>query len=247
MLISEANPTEVVKFSKIIDPKLAGANTLEDAAQTFVQELHEAFEESIVLVRTFITIPMQELPPEIQAFANNLAKGAKIPVPLPKDAMILTLFGTSGEGPEWNDRKNSKGHVGIPLASASFVSSIPMISALLEQLGFDLGWLRGNKEIIAKSFGSLGGTFYVEDAPTTVDNEGRYIIANQEFVSNFGVHAVFGFGGGYTGAGKFMVTIIFCRENFSQNKATMFQALANIFKLKTSAIIKKSKQYFNSK
>ncbi len=244
MLIGETTPDRIVKFSNDIEGKIHGAKELEEAAQRFVQSLYNAFKESIVLVRTFVTIPIAELPREIQGFANNLAQGAGIAVPLPRDEMILTLFGTAGVAPEWNDRKQSKGHVGIPLASVAFVGAIPMMSALLEQLGFDLGWIRGEKEIVARCIGSLGGTFFVKDAPTSKDSKDRFIIAGQEFVKKYGVHSVFGFGGGYTGVGKFMVTIVFTRETFDRSKATMFQSLANMFKISTGKVIKNQAQFF---
>ncbi len=55
--------------------------------------------------------------------------------------MVLSLLGTRGEDMRWNDRRNSQGHVGIPLVSADFIDAIPMMSRLLKELGLDLNWI----------------------------------------------------------------------------------------------------------
>ncbi len=246
MLISQILPDTLFKLNKSFEEKIGETDNLEEAAHFFVHDLYTLFKDSIQLIRLFITLPMGEIPTDIQIFANNLAKGAGIPVPLERDAKILTLLGTAGVAPEWNDRKQSKGHLGIPLISMAFVNAIPMMSALLEQLGFDLGWIRGEKEIVARSIGSLGGTFYVSDASTTKDSKERLIISSQDFVKKYNIHSVFGFGGGYSQATKFMVTIIFCKEYINQSRATMFQGLTNIFKLKTNPMIKNKNLYFRN-
>ncbi|HMF32994.1 MAG TPA: HAMP domain-containing sensor histidine kinase [Candidatus Lokiarchaeia archaeon] len=247
MLISRVLPETVINLIKNLETKLIGVNSLEEAAQVFAEEFYKTFEESVVLVRLFITIPLGELPSVIQAFANNAAKNAQFSVPLPEDTMILTLFGTCGEEQSWNNRQNSKDHLGIPVTSETFVSAFPMMSALLEQLGFDLGWIRGEAEIVTKCIGSLSGTFFVEDAATTLDNNGRHVIPAQDFVANYGVHSVFGFGGGYLVAGKFVVAIVFCRDSFDQSNAIMFQELANVFKLHTYALVANKNQYFKER
>ncbi len=160
---------------------LDGAHSLEEAAQQFVDVVYGNFNESLVLLRVFVTIPMAELPKEVCAFVEDLAKEAG--VPMEQTSHVLTLLGTAGIASQWNNRESSKGHQGIPLATPDFVTSIPMMSALLEQLGFELGWIRGAPEIVAHKIGRMSGTFYVPEASSTKDDNGRLIISAQDFVT----------------------------------------------------------------
>jgi len=141
-------------------------------------------------------------------------------------------------------RSLSKGHIGIPLASEHFVSSIPMISALLEQLGFDLGWLRGDAAIVTKKMGRVSGLFYINDASTARDSRNRPIIAAQDFVRDHGIRSVFGMGGGYITSPKFFTTICFTTESLASDQVTPFQALCSIFKIHTMKMIDDQRRYF---
>jgi hypothetical protein len=130
--------------------------------------------------------------------------------------------------------EDSQGHVGIPLASADFIESIPMMSRLLKELGVPLDWIeQSDTEIVAKTIGRISGLFYVPEARSTVDNKGRNIIAAQDFVSEYGVRTVFGFGGGYTLSQTFLAIIVFSREPVAKETAQRFMALVNSIKIAT--------------
>jgi hypothetical protein len=120
-----------------------------------------------------------------------------------------------------------------------------MMSALLEQMGFDLGWIRGEPEIVAQKMGKLAGTFYVAEAGTAKDSKNRLIISAQDFVSEYDVHTVFGVGGGFITSDKFLTAICFLREYIDKETAVLFQGLANIFKSKTQKFIQDKSRYFN--
>jgi hypothetical protein len=225
-----------------VEKGLAGVTVLEEAGQRFVETIYKRHRESIVLLRLFVTIPMSELSQDIQNFAQNLAQGAG--AGLDSGSHVLTLLGTVGAKPNWNIRTRSKGHLGIPLATSDFVSAIPMLSALLEQLGFDLGWIRGEPEIMAQKMGSMSGTFHVAEASTDKDSKGRKIIAAQDFVEENGVRSVFGVGGGYTLVNKFMVMICFCRESLDKEQAISFQGFANTFKATTQDLVRDKSRFF---
>jgi hypothetical protein len=229
-------------LSARLQQQLEKARTLEDAAQTFVSGFYDANRDSVVLVRLFVTLRLSELPGDLQDFARGLARKAAID--LGPDAFVLTLLGTAGENAEWRQRRRSTGHQAIPLASPDFVAAIPMMSALLEQLGFDLGWIRGEPEIVASKIGQMSGTFYVEDAATAVDSQNRKIIAAEAFVRQHGVKSVLGFGGGYAIGGRFVVTICFLRETITKATAVRFQSFANDFKAKTGAMASDSRRIF---
>ena len=154
---------------------------------------------------------------------------------------VLSLIGTHGQGENWNDRRNSKGHVGIPLISSAFVDAIPMISRLLKELGVPMQWIDSHdSEIIKDTVGRYSGLFFVDDAGTTTDHQGRKIIVAQEFVSDYNVKSVFGVGRAYPG-GQMLVTVVFCRDSFSRESAEEFLALSNTFQKKTRGVVGKGR------
>ncbi len=242
MLISQVSYREIQNIQVVLAKKLDEVNTLEEASQQFVETIYHEFSESIILLRLFVTLPAGELPQEIYSFAENLAKGAKVPIN--QNSYILTLMGTVGIETTWNNYTSSIGHKGIPLATEDFVSSIPMMSALLEELGFDLGWIRGEPEIVAKKMGKIAGTFYVRDAKTAKDSKDRFIITARDFVEKYDVSTVFGLGGGYIVTDKFLTTICFLRETIDKETAILFQGLINVFKSKTQRFIADKTKYF---
>ena len=79
--------------------------------------------------------------------------------------------------------------------------------------------------------------FYVREAATEVDMHGRKIIAAQDFVQQYGVKTVFGFGGGYIGKELFMTTIIFLRETLEEKQALLCSNYLAFFKQRTTELI----------
>lgn len=244
MLISKMTTTDLQKLYNAIQKNIDGSKTLEDAAQSFVTTIYNFLEDTIVLLRLFVTIKQNELPSNIQSFTKKLASTAN--VTLANDSYNLTLMGTMGVERDWHVRKRSQGHLGIPLPTKDFVQAIPMMSALLEQLGFDLGWIRGEPEIVARKMGRMAGTFYVGDAATALDSKKRKIIAAQDFVSQYSVKTVFGVGGGYTLTDKFLTVICFCREHIEKERAIWFQGFANLFKSETSSLVSNPSKFFST-
>ncbi|MBN2093397.1 hypothetical protein JW964_27480 [candidate division KSB1 bacterium] len=208
------------------------SSSFEEAVQKYVTAIYENFKESMVLIRTFATIPFEKLPPENQQFVNQLAVSKNITQLINNDTLVLSLLGTAGSEAEWFDRKNSQGHVGIPLASSDFIDAIPMMSRLLKQLGLGLDWIDNkDTELVKKTIVErMSGLFFVPDATTEVDQQGRKIIAAQDFVNKYGVKTVFGYGDGYSGTQTFSVTIIFLREELTRERAEQFYATMNFFK-----------------
>ncbi len=220
---------------------MSSESSLESAAMKFVKEIYNTFKESIILLRTFVAIQYGELPNNVQRFADNLAATANLK--LYSNSYVLTLFGTIGKDISWHNRIKSKGHQGIPLATADFVKLFPMISVMMEQLKFDLGWLRGEPAIVAQHIGKLMGTFYVEDASTSKDSNGRIIISAQDFVRKYGVKSIFGFGGGYAVGGKMSTIICFLNEKIEKLQAVAFLPLSAAFVSATQNLIT-GKKYF---
>ena len=184
-MISGMSMEDLIDLQNRIAGEVSGCTSLEEAAQVYMSILYEALTESITLTRLFATIPFEDLPESNKESVINLARSAGISEKLKRQTMILSLLGSRGSKPEWNDRRNSQGHVGIPLASSDFIEKIPMMSRLLKQLGAGIDWIDSEDTgIVAKTFKNISGVFHVRDARTEVDNQGRKIIAAQDFVEN---------------------------------------------------------------
>jgi hypothetical protein len=236
MKIAEATSSTVQSLWKGLQGSIAESSHLENAAQSLAAAVHAKFDESVVVARVFVTVPFGELPEANRQFVTSLAKGASAAADLKDDTPVLSLVGTHGQESDWNDRRSSKGHVGIPLISSAFVGAIPMISRLLKELGVPIDWIDSpSTEVIVKTIGSSAGLFFVDDAATARDQEGRKIIAAQDFVKKYGVQSVFGTGGAYPN-GQMVTVVVFCREAFARSTAEHFMALTDFFKGSTAAL-----------
>jgi hypothetical protein len=217
-----------------------GSTSLEVAAQVYTRLVYEALHESIVLVRVFATVPARDLPAANRSFVAGLAESAG--QQLHDDTLVLSLLGTMGVEPAWCDRRQSMHHIGIPLVSSEFITQIPMISRLLQQLGIELDWFgRNDTAIVGRTFGLQSGVFYVEDAATAIDRDGRNIITAQEFVANYGVRTVYGVGGGYVGTPVYTTIIMFCRDHVDPAHAEEFRTHIDRFKAETEALARQGR------
>lgn len=237
--ISDATRITLYTLQGKVGERIRGCAYLEEAAQKFTDVVYEEFKDSIVLVRLFAAIPFRDLPAPNQVFVTKLAASAAIKHLIKDQTLVLSLLGTRGEEATWNNRHNSQGHVGIPMASADFIEAIPMMSRLLKELELDLDWIdSGDTEIVAKTIGKMAGVFYVPDAKTTVDSKGRKIIAAQDFVDAYNVKTVFGLGGGYLylGSSTFLTNIVFTREMLEKRQVERFMPLINTLKTATAGL-----------
>ncbi|MFC1652200.1 hypothetical protein ACFL3F_00630 [Planctomycetota bacterium] len=238
-LISTVRTTALQAFADSVQQEISGLGSLEEAAQCYTTKLYQEFRESVVLARLFATVSYQQLPFENKIFVDHLARKKGLGHELHDQTPVLSLLGTSGEEPGWNERRNSLGHMGIPLISAAFIDCAPMMSRLLHQLGLGLDWIdQGDTHIVKRTMGSISGLFFVPDAASEKDHEGQNIIQAQDFVSRYSVKTVFGFGGGYLESSTFNTTIIFLRETLDENKARQTAAALSFFKTATVELAK---------
>jgi hypothetical protein len=205
--------------------RLPEVATFEDAAQRTVEVIYTAFRSSLVLVRLFITVPFSELPRDTQRTVREAAEGYKAAALVRPDTVVLSLAGTVGRRPEWNDRKQSRRHQGIPLISSRFVESIPMTSRLLHQLGLGVEWIDNTDlSLFEQNMGTR--LFYVPDAETTVDRVLRKVIPDQDFVRTNGVKTVFGVGGSFVlRQSALLAMVVFCSEVVPKPVAELFSTL----------------------
>jgi hypothetical protein len=236
MRIDQATSSTTNELWADVEPAVRGASSLEEAAQELAKAFHERFEESVVIARVFVTVPFGELPASNHEFVRNLAESAGAADDLRPDTPVLSLIGTHGQEDNWQDRRSSQGHVGIPLISSAFVGAIPMISRLLKELGVPLDWVdRHDSEMIIRTMGSSAGLFFVDDAGDATDHQGRKIIAAQDFVAEQGVKSVFGAGGAYP-EGQIIVLVVFCRDSFTRAIAERFLSVTNLFMSQTASL-----------
>ena len=237
MRVEQTAPVAITDLWAGVESGIAQASHLEHAAQELATAVHSQFEESVTLARLFITVDFGSLPASNQAFVRDLAASAGAGSDVTDSTPVLSLVGTHGQETDWNDRRNSKGHVGIPLLSASFVGAIPMISRLLNELGLSLDWVdTRDSGMVQKTIGQSAGLFFVEHAGEAMDGEGRKIIPSQDFVSEHGIKSVFGVGGAYPDD-AIVAMVAFCRDQFSRAAAEHFLPLVSLFKSRTAGLV----------
>jgi hypothetical protein len=243
MRIDQATSSTVNEIWSRVESRAQQASYLEEAAQELATALHTHLDESIVIARIFVTVPFGELPATNQEFVRKLAESAGSGSDLKASTPVLSLVGTHGQEKDWTDRRKSKGHVGIPLMSSSFVGAVPMISRLLKELGVPLDWVDSHDaQIIVETIGGTAGLFFVDNAAEATDDQGRKIIAAQDFVSDYKVKSVFGMGGAYSG-GEMIVIVVFCRDLISRAAAERFLGLTELLKSKSASLVEPKKVF----
>jgi hypothetical protein len=197
------------------------AGTMEDSARRIATLLHDRLERAdgtpaTALVRVYKTHPYGKLPSDLQAFAGGLAGEDE----LQADTRCLTLLGTRGLQPEWDDRAHSEGHKAIPLPSVEFVRRLPMVAGLIDHLGLDVAdVVRPTRHRIVELAQRTYGVFHVADA-----KDSPYVPA-QDFVREHGVRSALGFGG-VLFTGDFFAVVMFCREPVSADVSERIRILS---------------------
>ncbi|HEX8128662.1 MAG TPA: hypothetical protein VF527_06120 [Pyrinomonadaceae bacterium] len=234
---NDYSPREIRDFRERLQNSLGTCGHLQDAAQTCARLLYEEFSESLVLARLFVTLPFDALPARDREFVAALADAKEITPLLGEKTQVLSLLGTHGAEAEWCDRYRSQGHLGIPLVTAAFVESIPMVARLMSDMGIGSDWFdKFEPDILVKNLGRAAGVFYVRDAKTRLDARNRKVVSAQDFVAAHDVRTVFGLGGSYLN-GSFITMILFTRETVEQSQAEAFMLLVNTFKTATLSLV----------
>ena len=204
-----------------------GAESLEDAADRIVGLLYESLADAsgaknCVLARLFLTRRQGDLEPSLQDVGARLMAGK----PLTPETRCLTLVATRGAEPAWCVPSESRGHQSIPLPSTEVVSSIPMVSQLLAQLGLDPAIVVDpSSELLLERDQTSYNVFFVPDALGSA-----HIPAQAEFVEPYGVRSVIGFGG-LLPSGSVFAVLLFARVLVPTSTADMFRNAAMNTKL----------------
>jgi hypothetical protein len=212
---------DMLQCGRAIRSIAADARTLDETARNVVAYLYDVCRndtasQRCALVRFYKTIPYGELNSDLQAFAQARLGGMQ-----PSDDMrCLTLLATAGQEPEWCDPRASVGHRTIPLASVEMVEQAPMISQLIRQMGLEVrDVVAPAPSAIPENDGRSYDVFHVEDAT------GSPYIPAQQFVSQYGVRSVLGFGG-VLPDGEFFAVILFSRGPIPPESAARFRNIA---------------------
>jgi hypothetical protein len=236
--LSTATPGQIRDHVKYTRSCVKDCRSLADAAQALAETVFSGFEDSLALVRVFATVPFDVLPGANQEFVRASMRERGVEPLLAHDTPVLTLMGTKGTRPEWNDRMLSRGHLGIPLVSTEFVGGIPMIARLLSEFGLVIvGMDGGGSRIVRNKVGNLAGMFYVADARSEKDEQGRLVISAQDFVEEHGVRTVFGFGGAYMLERSYVAVILFAREAVDPERARELAPLSSALKAATMRLV----------
>lgn len=206
------------------------AATLEELAQGVVRYFYDECRtpdgsRECVLARFYKTHAYGELPEDLQAFARGVL-GAAPPAP---ELQCLTLLATAGDKAGWNSRQASHGHQAIPLPSVQMVAQAPMIAELIRAMGMDVrAVVTPHPDLIRGIEGKTFNVFFVPQAA------GSPYIPAQDFVRDYGVRSVVGFGGVLV-TGEFYAVILFTRVDISAESADRFRNVALDLKLAISS------------
>jgi hypothetical protein len=178
-----------------------------------------------VLARFYKTHAYAGLPAELQTFARGALGGAD-PTP---GLQCLTLLATAGDKEGWNARRASFGHQAIPLPSVQMVEQAPMIAELIRAMGMDVrAVVEPQPELLRGMEGKTFNVFFVPDAT------GSPHIPAQDFVRDYGVRSVLGFGGVLV-TGEFYSVILFTRVAIPPESSDRFRNVALDLKLAISS------------
>lgn len=196
---------------------------MEEAADRIVSYLYDNFvdtgtgEKNCVLVRFFKTHPYNELDTELQEFAGEIMDGP----PDSPEMKCLVLLASTGEKPEWQSRKNSRGHKAIPLPNVHFIETFPMFGQLIHQMGLEMKTvLRPDLSVLQDMAKTTYSVFSIPDAVGS-----QYAPVQEDFILPYGIRSIIGFGG-ILPSGNLFVIIIFSRETVSRQIADLFSSLA---------------------
>jgi two-component system, NtrC family, sensor kinase len=197
------------------------ASSIEEACGAIVRYLYDnicdAKGRACVLVRMYKTHPYGELPDDLREFGQNIT-GAQL---LTSDTKCLTLLGTVGDEPQWNDRHASQRHRSIPLPSKDVIEHIPMIAQMARQFGIEISSLLETRpEIIRDLDQKTYNVFYVPQA-----HDSPFIPAQEDFVIPYRVKSALGFGG-VLPTGNLFAVIMFTRVTIPIEAAQMFRTVA---------------------
>ncbi|GAC1328778.1 MAG: hypothetical protein NVSMB17_04550 [Candidatus Dormibacteria bacterium] len=222
-----AIPGEMIRLGATMQRIGRQAEGIDDAADALVRHLYRYLVDrrtgrrGCALVRFYTTQSYALLDAEKAAFVR-----ATLNDPDPPPSMrCLSLVGSAGDEPEWNDPAASRGHRVIPLPSEAALEQLPMVAQLLRQLGTDVGQLLSpDPSLMLDVSPKTYNVFFVPEATGSI-----HVPAQADFVRRYGIESVIGFGG-LLSSGELFAIIMFTNVPVPARSAGMFRLVAQAVK-----------------
>lgn len=170
------------------------------------------------LVRFFKTHLYRDLDPSRQdAACRRLGRERIDP-----NVRCLTLLGSTGQQPEWNDPSRSQRYRVIPLIDRESVKQMPMFAQLFHQLDPALlpMLVKAGESLLVDRHEHGYNVFHVKEA-----KDSPFVPVQQDFVRRYGIESVLGFGGVLPG-GELFAVILFSTVPISEDAASLFRLMA---------------------
>jgi hypothetical protein len=239
--IASYSVEDVSALRERVEGALKECGSFQQASQKFIDILYEELIASAVLFRVFATVELDKLPAKEKDFALDLARVREVLSELQPKTPVVTLLGSRGKRPQWNHRLRSERHLAIPLTSASFIKTIPMVSRLMGDMGTGLEWVqKQERNMILTSMGRMARVLYVEDALETRTGDGFDVIPDRSFVTENGVRTVLGLGGAYLN-GTIVAVVLFTSERVPQDRVEKLMPVMHGFKIATMKAVMKGR------
>ncbi len=224
---------DVAALRSRIEAELKESASFQQASQKFVDILYEELSSSAVLFRVFATLDFERLPDNERDFVLDLARTREFLSEVQAKTPVVTLLGSRGKRPQWNDRLRSERHLAIPLTSASFIKTIPMVSRLLLDMGTGLEWVqKQERHMIVTSMGRMARVLYVADALESRTGDGFDVIPDRSFVTENLIRTVLGLGGAYLN-GTVLAVVLFTSEQVPEDRVEKLMPVMHGFKIAT--------------
>jgi hypothetical protein len=217
-VLAEFDVDDLVTASAFIRSLGRTVPTMEQVAGSVTRYLFETLvttdgASACALVRFYKTHRFADLPADLQEFARRDAA-------VGSDTRCLTLLATAGAVEAWNDRRRSRQHQAIPLASADVVAQSPMIAAMIDDFGMEIeAVVAPDPALILDRHHGDYNVFFVPDARTS-----RSVPA-KDFVAEYDIRSVIGFGG-FLPNGDLFGVILFTNVTVPARVADLFRSLA---------------------
>ncbi len=231
--IASYSVDDVTALRSRVEDELKECGSFQQACQKFIDVLYEDLLASAVLFRVFATVELEKLPAKETDFVRDLARTRGVSSELQPKTPVVTLLGSRGKRPQWNHRLRSERHLALPLTSASFIKTIPMVSRLMGDMGTGLEWVqKQEKHMIVTSMGQMARVLYVKDALETRTRDGFDVIPDRSFVTENRVRTVLGLGGAYLN-GTIVAVVLFTSELVPQDRVEKLMPVMHGFKIAT--------------
>jgi len=239
--IASYSVEDVSALRSRVEEELKDFESFQPASQKFIDILYEDLIASAVLFRVFATVELEKLPAKEKDFVLDLARVRGFLSELQPETLVVTLLGSRGKRPQWNHRLRSERHLAIPLTSASFIKTIPMVSRLMGDMGTGLDWVqKQERNMIVTSMGRMARVLYVEDALETRTGDGFDVIPDRSFVTENRVRTVLGLGGAYLN-GTIVAVVLFTSELVPQDRVEKLMPVMHGFKIATMKTVMQGK------